>query len=257
MKIENYYENPRVLHVGTMENRCYYLPESPQEKAEGEKRAVLLSGEDWRFAYYSCAREVPDDFYKEDFAAEDFARMEVPSCWQFKGYDQKQYTNVRYPIPIDPPYVPDANPCGAYVKDIVLEEKDLSQRLFLYFEGVDSCFYLWVNGIFAGYSQVSHSPSEFEITRLVHAGVNRLSILVLKWCDGTYLEDQDKFRFSGIFRDVYLLKRPQSFVFDYTVTTPVDLEKGKAQVVVRFDQVSGDRAAKITCVLTDAQEKPL
>ena len=248
MQINNYYEDPAVLHVGTMENRCYYLPQSGRSEDE---RTVLLSGEDWQFAYYECVRDVPEAFPEEGFSPEGFVRMQVPSCWQMMGYDQKQYTNVRYPIPYDPPYVPDRNPCGAYIKEFDLREEDLKGRLFLYFEGVDSCFYVWLNGAFTGYSQVSHSPSEFEITDKVRAGRNRLSILVLKWCDGTYLEDQDKFRYSGIFRDVTLIRRPREFLFDYTVTTPRDRQAGTGSVQVRLDRLFGD--PKISFRLLDDQ----
>ncbi len=250
MIIPKYYEDPATLHVGTMENRCYYLPEDYKGRTV---RTVLLSGGDWQFAWYECVRDVPEDFAGETFAADGFKQMEVPSCWQMQGYDQKQYTNVRYPIPYDPPYVPDKNPCGAYVKDFDLAEADLDKRLFLYFEGVDSCFYVWVNGKFTGYSQVAHSSSEFEITDKVHAGRNRLSVLVLKWCDGTYLEDQDKFRYSGIFRDVLLLKRPKEFLFDYTVMTPVNMKAGTGQVNVRLDKVFGN--PDIKCQLLDENGK--
>lgn len=238
MKLEKYYEDPHTLHVGTMENRCYYVPRS----AKGEDRRLLLSGNDWKFGFYPYVEAVPDSFCEADWQADDFLDMEVPSCWQMKGFDQKQYTNVRYPFPYDPPFVPDENPCGAYLKDFVLDEEQVSMRQFLYFEGVDSCFYVWVNGEFAGYSQVSHSPSEFEITGRTKAGKNRLSILVLKWCDGSYLEDQDKLRFSGIFRDAWLLLRPLEFVHDFTVRTPVDTENNHAGVEVRFDRLEGSPA---------------
>ena len=147
----------------------------------------------------------------------------MPSCWQMLGFDQKQYTNVRYPFPFDPPYVPDNNPCGAYIKYFDISRSEAKEEQFLYFEGVDSCFYVWINGKFVGYSQVSHSPSEFNITGKTKTGMNKLAVLVLKWCDGSYLEDQDKFRMSGIFRDVHLIFRPKEYVRDFTVTTPVDL----------------------------------
>ena len=114
---------------------------------------------------------------------------------------------LNYPFPCDPPYVPDENPCGAYVTEFTLTEEDVHMHQFLNFEGVDSCFYVWVNGKEVGYSQVSHSSSEFDITPYIKEGKNRLAVLVMKWCDGSYLEDQDKFRMSGIFRDVYLFMR--------------------------------------------------
>ncbi len=246
MILEKYYENPEILHVGCEENRSYYMPLSAGEKETGRK----LSSVDWKFGYYDCVEDVPD-FYKKDFDESELVRMEVPSCWQMTGYDQKQYVNVIYPFPFDPPYVPDNNPCGAYVKYFDLSREEAKKEQFLYFEGVDSCFYVWLNGKFVGYSQVSHSPTEFNITGKARAGENRLAVLVLKWCDGSYLEDQDKFRNSGIFRDVYLLIRPRERVRDYTVTTPVDFENNTAAVNVKFELVG---APEVTCqLLKDGQ----
>ncbi|MDO4296348.1 MAG: glycoside hydrolase family 2 TIM barrel-domain containing protein [bacterium] len=239
MKLIKYYEDPQSLHIGTEEMRCYYVP---QAAGEG-KAARRLSGCEWKFAYYSCPEDVPEGFFlperQEELDAEGVATLYVPSCWQMHGYDQKQYTNVRYPFPYDPPYVPDENPCGAYRKTFFLNAEESSKRQFLYFEGVDSCFYVWVNGQFVGYSQVSHSPSEFEISEYSREGANLLAVLVLKWCDGSYLEDQDKFRFSGIFRDVSLLVRPKNFIRDFTVTTPICLEEQTAEVRVVLNGVDG------------------
>lgn len=251
MRLEKFYEDRGTLHVGALENRCYYVPKAPG----GGTRSRLLSQKEWDFSWYPCIEDVPERFSEADFAPEEFTRLEVPSCWQAKGYGQKQYTNVRYPFPYDPPYVPDENPCGAYITEFALSPQECAMRRFLYFEGVDSCFYVWVNGIFTGYSQVSHSPSEFEISRQTRPGINRLSVLVLKWCDGSYLEDQDKFRFSGIFRDVTLLLRPASFLHDFTVTTPVDLLKADASVDVRFDRIEG--TAALSCELFDAKGQSL
>lgn len=246
MILEKYYENPEILHVGCEENRCYYVPLLAGGKESGRK----LSSVDWKFGYFGSVEEVPD-FYKKDFDEEGFVRMEVPSCWQMSGYDQKQYTNTRYPFPFDPPCVPDQNPCGAYIKEFELSREESKKEQFLYFEGVDSCFYVWMNGKFVGYSQVSHSPSEFHITGKTKTGTNRLAVLVLKWCDGSYLEDQDKFRMSGIFRDVYLLLRPKDRVRDYTVTTPADPEQRTARVDVRME-MTGEPA--VSCALLDGED---
>ena len=251
MKLQKFYEDRHTLHVGTMDNRCYYVPKAPGDQS----RSKLLSGKEWDFAWYPCIEEVPADFSEACFLAEGFAKVEVPSCWQTKGYDQKQYTNVRFPFPYDPPYIPDENPCGAYITEFDLDETEACMRRFLYFEGVDSCFYVWLNGEFVGYSQVSHSPSEFEITKQSKTGTNRLSVLVLKWCDGSYLEDQDKFRFSGIFRDVTLLFRPTAFLHDFTVTTPVNLKDKTAAVEIRFDRIEGETS--IDCELLDAEDNSL
>ena len=132
MKVQNFYENLSTLHVGTMDNRCWYVP-----KQDGRESKILLSGDDWKFAWYPSVEEVPEHFWEKDLEKEGFIDMEVPSCWQMKGFGQKQYTNVRYPIPYDPPYAPGENPSGAYVKDFTLTEKEAGERQFLYFEGVD------------------------------------------------------------------------------------------------------------------------
>jgi beta-galactosidase len=150
-----------------------------------------------------------------------FTTTPVPSVWQNHGFDRHQYTNVDYPFPLDPPYVPQDNPCGVYVHDFIYARNSEAPRAYLNFEGVDSCFYVWLNGRFVGYSQVSHSTSEFDVTDLLEIGENTLAVLVLKWCDGSYLEDQDKFRMSGIFRDVYLLQRPEHAIRDYATTTNI------------------------------------
>lgn len=244
MILEKFYENPEILHVGTEENRCYYVPLDVQEK----ENARNLSGIDWKFGYYPNVESVPE-FYKKDFDEEAFGRLEVPSCWQMLGFDQKQYTNIRYPFPFDPPFVPDENPCGAYIKYFDISAAEAKKEQYLYFEGVDSCFYVWINGKFVGYSQVSHSPSEFHITGKTKTGMNKLAVLVLKWCDGSYLEDQDKFRMSGIFRDVHLLFRPAEHVRDYTVTTPVNFDENRAEVEVRINEAAGN--PRITCELWD------
>ena len=248
MKLPNYYEDPNTLHVGTCENRSYYIPCGQDLNSH----ATLLSG-DWRFGYYPYPEAVPADFINPDFDDSSMDTIPVPSCWQCHGYDYHQYTNVNYPIPFDPPYVPKENASGAYRTTFTLSAEAAKQRNFLYFEGVDSCFYVWVNGKFVGYSQVSHSSSEFEISSFVNEGTNTLAVLVLKWCDGTYLEDQDKLRMSGIFRDVMLLTRPKSFVRDYTVRT--FLKDGGAGVV----RVSVEADGEISPVLTlcDADKNPV
>lgn len=241
MKIKTqFHENITTLHIGTEPMRCYYLPQTLDGKLSGQ----LLSGCDWRFFYGASYLEVPDTFVCEKQAGWD--SVPVPSCWQHTGYDRPQYTNVRYPIPYDPPYVPQENPCGAYQRDFMLTDTDRKQKQYLYFEGVDSCFYLWINGKFVGYSQVTHSSSEFDITAYTVTGENLLSVLVLKWSDGTYLEDQDKFRTSGIIRDVYLLLRPESHVKDYRVTT--SLQKDKALVEVNITKTQGNPA--VSCNLS-------
>lgn len=211
-----YHEDPAVLHVGTLPPHCYFVPfkdgADPFAERECSDRFELLDGE-WGFCYYDSIIDLPDDFTD----IEPDKTIPVPSNWQLHGYDVKQYTNVCYPIPYDPPYVPDDDPVGVYSRSYDYNPDGM--RRILVFEGVDSCFYLYINGVFAGYSQVSHMTSEFDITDLLHEGENTVTAAVLKWCDGTYLEDQDKFRLSGIFRDVYVLSRPEKRIESYRINT--------------------------------------
>lgn len=244
MKLEKYYENPSVLHIGTMPNRAYYVP---YDKTRGQECLQLLNDQ-WKFMYYTNPYEVADEFYCIDFDDKQFTTIPVPSCWQTQGYDCHQYSNVEFPFPYDPPYVPDQNPCGAYRHTFYLEDDDLNKEIYLNFEGVDSCFYVWMNGKFVGYSQVSHSTSEFNITPFIQVGENKLAVLVLKWCDGSYLEDQDKFRMSGIFRDVYLLKRSKHHIRDYFIKTDVDDTLQNAVVRVEIEYSGEALNTEITLI---------
>ncbi|HIV47274.1 MAG TPA: DUF4981 domain-containing protein [Candidatus Acutalibacter stercorigallinarum] len=234
--LRQFHEDPQILHVGTCPIRSYYLPFADEEESHTgvSSRVFSLNGE-WAFRYFESFGQAVDPEEGLCFDEEEMGSIPVPSCWQNHGYGRHMYTNVRYPFPVDPPYVPDENPCGLYVRHFELEEKDQEARWFLNFEGVDSCFYLWVNGEFAGYSQVSHATSEFELTELLQEGDNTLAVLVLQWCDGSYLEDQDKLRMSGIFRDVYLIARPQAFLRDYFVKESFAPDFSSAQVTVELE----------------------
>ncbi len=224
MRIEPFFEQPDTLHINTQPPRCYYIPASREGlyalERERSDRFVLLSGS-WRFCWFHSVYEVDKDDWSSG-AGEGFREVLVPQVWQNYGADVYQYVNTRYPFPFDPPYVPRENPCGVYQRVFEYRKNPEAPQAYLNFEGVDSCFYVWVNGAFAGYSQVSHSTSEFDVTELLKEGENRLTVLVLKWCDGSYLEDQDKFRLSGIFRDVYLLLRPKEAVRDYFIKARTD-----------------------------------
>ena len=235
MIVPRFYEDLNVMHDKTMSARAYYIPASVRmndlvEHRERSDRFQLLNGE-WKFRYYSSIYDVTESFYEKGYDVSGFDQVTVPGVWQMDGYDTHQYTNIRYPFPFDPPYVPQDIPCGAYVHNFEYHREKKAPKAFLNFEGVDSCFYVWVNGAYAGYSQVPHATSEFDVTDLLNEGENTLAVLVLKWCDGSYLEDQDKFRMSGIFRDVYLLKRPEKTIRDYYITTDVE----KDSVVVKLD----------------------
>lgn len=265
MFIPRYYEDPSRLHVGTEPNRSYFIPASVPMDSRGDRRResdrfLDLDG-DWDFRYYRSLYDLDAEvisaqeagepvFYQEDFNPEDdaghgvFKPITVPGVWQTQGYDNPQYTNTRYPFPFDPPYVPQDNPCGIYLRTFEYQPVARAPRALLNFDGVDSCFYLWMNGELVGYSQVSHCTSEFDITKKLKPGRNRLAVLVLKWCDGSYLEDQDKFRMSGIFRDVYILRRPESRIRDYFVHTNLTQDNSRACVTVDLDIAATGQSAK-------------
>ena len=238
MIVPRYYEDLSVLHENTMPARAYFIPASKRmdnlvEHREESDRMQLLNGT-WKFQYFNSIYDVQEPFFEKDYDTENFDEIQVPSVWQMAGYDTHQYTNIRYPFPFDPPYVPQDIPCGTYAHTFVYHKDENAPKAFLDFEGVDSCFYVWINGSYVGYSQVSHMTSEFDITDLLRDGENSIAVLVMKWCDGSYLEDQDKFRMSGIFRDVYILKRPKQAISDYHIKTRIEDMLAKVEIEMKF-----------------------
>ncbi len=194
--------------------RAYYIPYHSLEAAlEGKKEKSeyyrLLNGQ-WDFAYFKSDDDIPE---KTEFNA----TIPVPSCWQLQGYEKPVYTNSAYPYPVDPPYVPDDNPCGIYRRKISIDKGWAERKTYINFEGVSSCLYLYVNGRYVGFTQGSRHQAEFDITPYISEGENELLAKVYKWCVGSYLEDQDCFRFSGIFRDVYLLSREENHIRDVEI----------------------------------------
>ena len=238
MIVPRYYEDLSVLHENTMPARAYFIPASKRmdnlvEHREESDRMQLLNGT-WKFQYFNSIYDVQEPFFEKDYDTENFDEIQVPSVWQMAGYDTHQYTNIRYPFPFDPPYVPQDIPCGTYAHTFVYHKDENAPKAFLNFEGVDSCFYVWINGSYVGYSQVSHMTSEFDITDVLQDGTNTVAVLVMKWCDGSYLEDQDKFRMSGIFRDVYILKRPKQAISDYHIKTRIEDMLAKVEIEMKF-----------------------
>lgn len=203
--------------INTCSFRSHYIPFAKNDRFVFKNKIIDKTGSSeftslngmWGFDVYKNMSSI-DDINKPLTK-----KIDVPSCVQCRGYDYYQYINHIYPFPYNPPFVPDNNPVFHYCKTIQLKA---IKNLFLVFEGVDSAFYLYINGQYVGYSQISHSKSEFNITEYVKEGENTIDVLVLKWCASSYLEDQDKFRFSGIFRDVYLLNRPNGYIWDYKIT---------------------------------------
>ena len=223
LNIPNYHQSTETLHIGCEKPRAYFVPfpcGCASKHAERGESAFFksLCGE-WSFKFFKSVNDVCD------LSTEGSDKLTVPMSWQMalgRGYDVPNYTNVNYPIPYDPPFVPDENPCGLYSRKFTVPAAMAGKKIYLNFEGVDSAFYVWVNDEFAAYSQVSHMTSEIDVTSLVHAGENEIKVLVLKWSDGTYLEDQDMWRMSGIFREVYLLFRDETHIRDIFVNCDLD-----------------------------------
>ncbi|MCU6791627.1 DUF4981 domain-containing protein [Paenibacillus sp. WQ 127069] len=238
--LNKYWEDLNVLQVNREASRAYYIPYQDEQSALSQKRGrspfyQTLNG-GWKFKYHTSVKYVEDGFYETSADVSGWDDLLVPSCWQTNGYDQLQYSNVNYVIPCDPPYVPNENPAGLYVRDFNVSESWNDKDGYVVFEGVNSCFYLWVNGKFVGYSQGSRIPAEFNLTPYLTSGKNRIAVMVLKWCDGTYIEDQDLWRFSGIFRDVYLLARDRAHIRDVFNKQELSDDFGKA--VLRSELVT-------------------
>ena len=203
------YENLLTISENREKQRAYYLTNN----------TALLNGE-WDFKFY-------DADFEEAYVQKDWDKIDVPSCWQARGYENPNYANVAYPYPYDPPYVPTKNPMGVYRKQFNIENPE--NRTYIVFEGVSSCLELFINDKYVGYSQGSHLQAEFDITEYVNKGINTVVAKVRKWCSGSYLEDQDFFRFNGIFRDVYILSRPIGHIKDINITTDEDV------INIKFD----------------------
>ncbi len=212
-------EHLSFARIGTMPHRSYYIPFAPDD-AVTETYGIVDRCSSSRFTSLDGIWQIKQHDHIDDFDLNESlaAAIPVPSCVQMHGYDHIQYINVQYPFPAMFPHTPYENPCWHYRRTFDLNKK-ADERYYLNFEGVDSAFYLYINGTFKGYSQISHATSEFDITDLAVNGENTVDVLVLKWCISSYLECQDKFRFSGIFRNVYLLTRPQEHITDYKIET--------------------------------------
>ncbi len=245
--MELYHENTGVLHLNTEPNRNYFIPFSegtdPFAWREKSDRFMLLNGK-WDFKYFSDFR----DYLELSDGIKNWDSINVPGNWQLQGFDHPDYVNTRYPIPYNPPFVPDENPCGVYHRTFEVSLK-ADFDFLLNFEGVDSCFYLYVNNQFVGYSQVSHMTHEFNITGFLKDGKNEMTVVVLKWCDGTYLECQDKWRMSGIFRDVFILSRPKVRIKNYRIENELN---GAVKV---FMNCTGN--SNCTAILQDAEGKEI
>ena len=199
--MKRFYEDITKTIEKRLKQRAYYIP-------QGQAEYQLLNGI-WDFIYFENG-DAAKDFTKWD-------KIDVPSCWQVRGYGNPNYTNINYPYPVDIPYVPDINPMGVYRRKFNITDKNRTH--YFVFEGVASCAELFINGSYVGFTTGNHLQSEFDITDFVSVGENEVIVKVHKWAVTSYIEDQDFFRFNGIFRDVYILSRPENHLVDIRIET--------------------------------------
>jgi beta-galactosidase len=232
------WENPDVVGINKEPGHCTLVPYSDIETAiKGDRKASRfyksLNG-NWEFHWVSKPADRPLNFYESSYDVSSWDQIPVPSNWQMHGYGIPIYLNVPYPFPPNPPYIPhDYNPVGSYRRRFTISEEWKGRQIFLHFDGVKSGFYVWVNGQKVGYSQDSMTPAEFNITQYLKSGENILAVEVYRWSDGSYLEDQDMWRLSGIYRSVYLFATPQVHIRDFFVRTDLDDRYIDATLMIR------------------------
>ena len=251
----NYHKTLGVEHVGCEKPRAYFVPYHSAEAALAGVRGESayfgdLCGE-WQFAYFNNICELNVDPAGEECLSDS---IRVPMSWQAAHKDvtdRPQYTNINYPYPCDPPYIPEDNPCALYRRTFTLAPELGDRRIYINFEGVSSCFYLWINGEMVGYSEVSHMTSEFDITDYACEGENTVTLLVFKWCTGSYIEDQDFFRYSGIFREVYLLARDNTHIRDLRVHADLTPDLATGEFSLELWANEGECAAEWSLTAPD------
>lgn len=231
--------NPEIFALNREKAYATMMPfRSIEEALKGDRKSgenyQTLNGQ-WKFAFYETPEKRNLDFYKADFDAVDWDSIEVPAHWQLQGYDYPQYTNKNYPWidteDIKPPFAPTKyNPVGQYIQTFTVPADWNEQPVYIHFEGVESAFYIWVNGDFVGYSEDSFTASEFDLTPYLQKGENKVAVEVYRWSDASWLEDQDFWRLSGIFREVYLYTTPLVHIQDFFVRTDLDDHYRDAQL---------------------------
>ena len=234
------WQNPAVFEKGQNLPHAFHVPYSSRERAVQNlpnkcENYQLLNGM-WKFKWVETPSEVPQDFWKKDFDVDEWDEITVPSDWQMEGYGHPKFRNVALSFESDPPHIPDYyNPTGCYKRTFVLPESWNNKEVMLRFEGIKSASYVWVNGNRVGYNQGGFEPAEYNITPFLKKGENDLSVEVLRFCDGSYLENQDMWRLSGIFRDVKLYAQPKTYIHDNFVVTDLDKDYKDATLKLELD----------------------
>ena len=234
---ENKIENPRLISENKLKaHATLYSFDNVKDALIGDRdksEYIQMLNGTWKFYYAENDKNAPNKFYQKEYDARAWDNIDIPSCWEMKGYGTPIYTNVVYPFPVNPPHIERENPVGSYIREFSIPEGWTKRDVILHFGGVSSAFYLWVNGEYVGYSQGSRLPAEFDITSFLKKGKNKLAVKVYRWCDGSYLEDQDHWRMSGIHREVFLMARPKVRIEDFAVRTRLDQNYQHAQFQIR------------------------
>ncbi|WP_409345692.1 glycoside hydrolase family 2 TIM barrel-domain containing protein [Paenibacillus sp. MBLB4367] len=257
------WENHQLIHRNRLDSRALFIPYADAASAltydRGSSASVRMLNGVWKFHYAETPAHAPDRFYEETYDTRSWDDLAVPGSWQMHGYGKPHYTNIKYPFPVNPPYVPTENPTGSYVRGFQVPQQWAGKRITLRFEGVDSAFHVWVNGKFAGFSKGSRIPAEFDITDIARTGDNSIGVRVYQWSDGSYIEDQDQWWLSGIFRDVYLIAAPSGAnVEDVFVRTQLD--GGYEHAILQVNAKIGGRSAsscRLEAQLLDADYVPV
>ncbi|MBS4197817.1 glycoside hydrolase family 2 TIM barrel-domain containing protein [Lederbergia citri] len=248
--------NPEIFQLNRLDAHSTLMPfQTIEEALEGNRKSSKffksLNGH-WKFSFSETPDKRVKNFYEADFDSSKWDAIQVPAHWQLQGYDYPQYTNVRYPWiekdDIEPPFAPtNYNPVGQYIQTFTVPASWDDQPVYISFQGVESAFYIWVNGDLVGYSEDTFTPAEFDLTPYLIDGENKLAVEVYRWCDASWLEDQDFWRMSGIFRDVYLYSTPHVHIEDFFVTTQLDEEYQNAELNIQ---------AKISNYFEESMENP-
>lgn len=241
--------NPEIFQVNRLEAHSTLIPyETVEEALKGDRDQSTfrksLNG-NWKFAFAKNPKEREKLFYKEDFDCSSWDEIKVPGHWQLQGYDYPQYTNVVYPWvkteDIKAPFAPEKyNPVGSYVKTFTVPSQWKGNPVYISFKGVESAFYLWVNGEIVGYSEDTFTPADFDLTPYLKEGENKLAVEVYRWCDASWLEDQDFWRMSGIFREVFLYSTPQLHIYDFKVNTDLDEDYKDSDLIINANVINHD-----------------
>lgn len=236
----NKWENQHVIQENKMQARTTSYSYRSRDAAQGMERdqaeIYFLNGE-WQFRFTPDSKERSADFVGIDYDATSWATIPVPSCWEMQGYGTPIYTNEVYPFTPNAPYIDRTNPVGSYIKEFYLPEKWQDEQVIIHFGGVSSAFFCWLNGEYVGYSEGSRLPSEFDLSRYLKPGKNKLAVQVIRWSDGSYLEDQDHWRMSGIHREVFLMAQPKIHINDFFIRTPLNENYSSALFQIRPEVV--------------------